>query len=481
MGDKRFLRAVVAAGSGAVLAVTLASPAVARQTSSEAVSGAAHDRLDVSSSEHRRVPAGASAAADATVSGFADVPAATCPRGTRLTRTLVAESFETSLPDPGWTHGWERVASDAVAGSWVARSTWAGPNPTPSVPAFHELYFGDPAVAPGSTVYLSFASRGSDVFTNTYFGAEGDLWGDDLTPEWTRIQVPISKGIQPDGSIFPVIAHQQGATAATSWEVDDVKVLVCGPVPATGVRGDWTGDAKVDVLGTTAPGDLVVFPGTNGNLDDGFTVGGGWASMTFLGSPGDVNGDRRTDLIARSANGNLYLYAGVGDGGFRKAVQIGQKWNGMTALVTPGDVENNGRPDLLARRNDGTLHLYQFTVSGGLTYTRQVGRGWSGMAWMVGAGDMDGDKRGDVIGVHQNGDVYSYRGTPTGLVTIGKIASGWQDRTWVSSPGDLSGDGRGDLLSRDGDGRLYLHSGSATGLGSGLYLSAGWDQFVRIL
>ncbi len=254
------------------------------------------------------------------------------------------------------------------------------------------------------------------------------------------------------------------------------------PPPPAGERGDWTGGGTVDVLATTSTGVLRSFPGCgDGSLGKGATVGSGWKSMTYLGSPGDITGDDRTDLVARSSTGAMFLYPGRGGGLVSNGQQVGSGWNVMTALVTPGDLDGDGRPDLLARRTDGTLHHYRFGTTGALSYVRQVGTGWNGMAWMTGMGDINGDGFGDVLGVNSSGTMLRYWGSASGLRGGGVVGTGWGGMTWVTSPGDMNGDGRGDLLVRDSAANLRFYPGSATGVSNGRQVGSGWGGFSRIL
>ena len=82
--------------------------------------------------------------------------------------------------------------------------------------------------------------------------------------------------------------------------------------------GDFTGDAKADILGVTPAGSLYLF---RGNGVGGFTggptkIGAGWGSFANVFSPGDFNGDAKTDILGITPAGSLYLYRGNGLGGF---------------------------------------------------------------------------------------------------------------------------------------------------------------------
>ncbi len=483
MGDYRGLRTLLACTATIAVTAALATPAGAT----------ANDRP---SADARRTPSslqmdgraavptgsvtpGAQGRNGSRLAAAAQLPAPACPVGMSWGRTVNQEGFEDGVSDPSNTTGWGVNGNAPVQGSQVASSVHAAGTAEDDAVLYLEPMYG----TPGARTFLSFATRGDDVFDNVGFGANDTFYGMDLSPSWERVQVEITEavGYYDDHFLDAGFIHLE-SPSDTWWEVDDVTVFTCVTPKASGVRGDWTGEGSVDVLATTPDGTLRLYPGkTNGGVYAGRNIGTGWSDMTYLGSPGDINGDRRTDLVARSADGTLYMYAGRGEGAFAKAVQIGRKWNSMTALITSGDVDGDGRPDLMARRSDGTLHLYRFSSSGILSYRGQVGSGWNGMQWMVGMGDLSGDGRGDVLGITRTGAMYAYRGTANGLLGTGLVGRGWGGMTWVTSPGDMSLDGRGDLLARNGDGDLIFYPGKLDGVRNGTVVGGGWDGLVRIL
>ncbi len=485
MTTKRTGRALLACTAATVLATTLAGPATASDAGARLPSGA---RSAIASGEHVVVPGSAEGTGSpagtggATRSGRAaevsPLPPAVCPNGGART-VIAAESFaDGDIPDD--SYGWSPAVSDASGTYWAAHSYQSAGI---EVPEDHQLFLDPITGASAGTTYLSFTSRGTDVFDNIFFGVNDEVYGMDLSPAWERVTVDVTPATtQYGGDLDVFFVHRAGAPQDAYWQVDDVSVFRCGAPPASGVRGDWTGEGTVDLLATTADGELYLYPGkSSGGVYAGRAVGAGWGSMTWIGSPGDINGDRRTDLLARGANGSLYLYPGRGDGQFGKAALVGTKWNGMTAFITAGDVDADGRPDLMARRSDGTLHLYRFSSSGTLSYVRQVGSGWNGMAWMVGMGDLNGDRYGDVLGVTTSGSMYAYRGSATGLKGMGLLGSGWGGMNWLTSPGDMNLDGKADLLARNGEGDMFFYPGKPDGVGKSSLVGSGWQGMRRIV
>ena len=338
-------------------------------------------------------------------------------------------------------------------------------------------------LAPGVTVRRTdpLDSRGSLLLDGTPSSTVN-------TSDWNS-PIPAGKTLRIASGKFVVKVESAGTDAAqVAVAVDGVwpasaPTSTSVPPPVSGVRGDWTGEGSVDLLGTLSDGSLWLYPGRkDGTVSRGSQVGSGWGGSTWLGSPGDVNGDRRTDLVSRRSDGTLWLYAGRGAGGFAAGVQVGSSWGAMTSIATPGDMDGDGRPDLLARRSDGTLHMYSFTASGSLRYLRQAGSGWNGMSWIVGMGDLSGDRRGDVVAVRaSDGALFGYRGSASGLTGTGQIGSGWNGMTWLTSPGDVNADGKGDLIGRKANGTLWFYAGRASGVSNGKQVGSGWNGMTRIL
>jgi len=406
-----------------------------------------------------------------------------CPTGQVVKRTYAVAGFEDGqIPYPEFSNGWTVGVPDdrnAPEGTKVAMTTSEVGVPTDNVlnPVFSMVDAGSLRVA--VTYRGTFAQDEVGLFINDGSGS--------LTPteQWQTVYVDASS-VNNYGMVEVYVDLVTDAKDTTSHvEVDDVRAYSCAAVPVSGVRGDWTGDGRVDLLGMTSGGDLWLYPGRgNGAVRSGTKTGSGWDQYSWVGSPGDVTGDRRTDLVARDGNGAMWLFPGQGNATFSPRRQVGSGWQSMTALATPGDMNLDALPELLARRSDGTLHLYSFNSTGGLKYRRQVGTGWNGMSWIIGMGDLNGDRRGDTVGVNRtNGCLYAY--TTTSLLTLGRatrVGCGWQGMTYLTSPGDLNGDGLGDLMARASDGSLWFYQGrSGGGVRSGVKVGSGWNDMAAIL
>jgi hypothetical protein len=416
--------------------------------------------------------------------------ASACPAGTIQGTTFDTEGFESGLPfEPEPAGSWTVQTGTAPEGSAYASSTLAVEAQQQDQAAFLQATASSHPTL--GALYLSFAYRGESTDDGAERLVYANDWAGSLAPsaQWTRVYLNVTSiaNTVDTGVLYTGFENALAGTAldGSVFEVDDVRVYTCVPIPNAGVRGDWTGEGTVDLLATTASdGTLWLYPGKgNGTLGKARRIGGGWGGFTWLASPGDVTGDRRTDLVARNADGALLLYAGRGDAGFSAARAVGKGWNTMTALATPGDMNLDGRAELLARRTDGTLHLYTFTSTGAVQRVKQIGQGWNSTRLVIGRGDLNGDKRGDLIGIRDDGTMWVY--TVTASLTYGaarQVGSGWSSMDLVSSPGDLNRDGYNDLVARRTDGTLFFYAGRAGGaLAPAAQVGPGWQVFSNVL
>ncbi len=383
-----------------------------------------------------------------------------CPAGTLPGANLLSEDFENGvLPETKDTHGWSITSEGSpAAGSHYATSTLTPSSDRP----YHALFL--PVIRNGSgRTVLRFAVRG-DYPQETAFVAVNDAGGWMApSPSWGLVTLDITDVAAALGEFdIRVLNYPKVIADSTRVDVDRVEVYRCDPVPATNVRGDFTGDGRADALAIDAAGVLWMLPGRpDGSLGDALRVGAGWEAMTWMGSPGDVTGDRRPDLLARRTDGVLLRYAGRGGASFSPPVAIGRGWGGMTAILTPGDMTGGGRAHLVARDASGTLYRYTFAAGGGsLTGATKIGVRFAGLPLMATNGDLNGDRRGDLLAVRPDGRMVSYLATARGTLSAATvIGTGWEGFVGVSGPGDLNGDGRGDLLAKTHTGTVRVFLG----------------------
>ena len=154
--------------------------------------------------------------------------------------------------------------------------------------------------------------------------------------------------------------------------------------------GDFTGDGRTDLLGVRSNGDLHLYRGNGAGrfADPGTRIGTGWGAFDAVLSPGDFTGDARADVIARKPDGTLWLYAGNGRGGWAATGRsIGQGWQNFTTVLAAGDINRDNLSDLVALTSDGRWLAYPGSGRGGFGpgSGQQVSRGdWSTAGLVVG-------------------------------------------------------------------------------------------------
>lgn len=207
----------------------------------------------------------------------------------------------------------------------------------------------------------------------------------------------------------------------------------------TALRGDWTNDGKVDVLGVKGDAMYLFRASSAGRLSAPRQIGTGWSRYTWIGTAGDVTGDGITDLVARDTAGNLDLFRGTGSGSLVRVRRMGTGWNQFTAIVPVGDFDGNRVPDLLARTRGGTLHRYTLPRTGHPVRVGAVGHGWNSNTRIIGVAGINNDLRGDVLAARADGRTYAYTSNGRTLNSGVLRSTGWRAGL-VAGPGDLTGD-----------------------------------------
>jgi hypothetical protein len=269
--------------------------------------------------------------------------------------------------------------------------------------------------------------------------------------------------------------------------------------------GDFTSDARPDVLALDGAGHLHLY---SGNGAGGFVQNGGpifnsgWGGFTALVSVGDFDGDDKSDLLARDVNGNMLLYRGNGAGNFYNGSTLAAVggWNAFNLIIGVGDWDDDGNPDVLARDGLGQLHL--FSGNGAGTFIPNGGpvidSGWGGFDTIIPIGDFDSDGNADVL-ARSGSTMTFYRGNGTGGFLQGGISLGVgsQGQTFncfdlFIPVGDFDSDGLGgDMLARATNaggctttaGTLYLFRGTGQGafMLPAVAADANWGGYLTLL
>jgi hypothetical protein len=224
-----------------------------------------------------------------------------------------------------------------------------------------------------------------------------DPYGRLLSTQWSGVTAVVAPG-DFNGDAYPDLLSRTSAgalrlhpgkgdatfgstvTLGTGWNIFSTLLS----------PGDFTGDGRADVIGVRPDGVMYLYRGAgNGWFSGaGTRIGQGWNIFDTVLSPGDFTGDARTDLLARKPDGTLWLYAGNGRGGWAAVgKQIGQGWQGLRTLIAAGDLNRDNTSDLLGLTPDGRWLAYPGTGRGafGSGVGQQVSRGdWSSAGLVVG-------------------------------------------------------------------------------------------------
>jgi hypothetical protein len=263
--------------------------------------------------------------------------------------------------------------------------------------------------------------------------------------------------------------------------------------------GDFSGDAKPDLLGRKADGTLWLLAGTGrgaagGTFQAPLQIGTNWSIFRTLLGIGDLDKDGKADLIGIQDDGSAAFYAGVGAPSYYKP-SASITVPGITStdvFATPGDMNGDGIPDLLDRSLSGTLMLIggaQIPLEG-YQAARPAGGKWTQITQLIAPGDFDGDGKPDVLTEAADGTLW-FRGgmgsVDPAFGTAAKIGWGWNIYSSVVAGGDLNGDKHPDLLGIKPDGTLWFYAGtgavnpSDSGYRPGIKIGWGWDTFRDVL
>ncbi|MFC0533388.1 C40 family peptidase, partial [Phytohabitans kaempferiae] len=266
----------------------------------------------------------------------------------------------------------------------------------------------------------------------------------------------------------PVVMEQTGSrdTIQRTWSADyaglytpiryDNILEEPKPDPQVSVArlGDFTGDARSDVVAQYGSGELRAWRSTGDLTQDqllapgsGVRIGTGWTTGNVQRIVvGDFTGDGRDDVVGQFADGELRAWRSTGtlaeDQLLAPAsgVRVGTGWSaGNVQRIVVGDFTGDGRDDIVGQFADGELRAWRST--GDLTEDKlfapgsgvRIGTGWTvGNVRRILVGDFTGDGKDDIVGQFADGELRAWRSTGTlaedQLLAPGngvRIGTGW--------------------------------------------------------
>lgn len=212
-------------------------------------------------------------------------------------------------------------------------------------------------------------------------------------------------------------------------------------VPLTGVRSDFDGDGKSDVIfRNTGSGKNVIWKSASSSTQQAMTAVTSQA-WTITGT-GDFNRDGKVDVLwTNTSTGAGAIWRG-GSYSQQQAVTTVRDLNWKVAGV--GDFNGDGAADIFWRRADTGQNAIW---NGGNSATQisiasVVGGGW----YVAGVGDFNGDGRSDILWRSTSGRNQIWR---SGLANQRQEVTTVADSNWrVAATGDFNGDSVDDVLWR---------------------------------
>ena len=228
------------------------------------------------------------------------------------------------------------------------------------------------------------------------------------------------------------------------------------PLSNAGLRGDFNGDGKGDIVWRNrVTGNNVIWRSGMASQQLPITP---VADLNWsIVGVGDFNGDGRSDLMWRNgANGQNVIWPSATSSLQQRLATLAPNW----ALAGVGDFDGDGKSDLLWR-DDATG---QNTIWRSGNAATAIATGSAPTAWrVVGIGDFNADQRSDILWRNsvtgQNG-VWRSGSSASSMALTPVVNLAWR----VVGVGDFDGDGVSDILWHSGatGQTTYWKSGNGT-------------------
>jgi hypothetical protein len=255
----------------------------------------------------------------------------------------------------------------------------------------------------------------------------------------------------PDfGAVLPVGTHALSvlftpADTVTYTPATDTASLTVLPLIAGGVRGDFTGDLKSDILWRHATqGDLWLWP-----MDEAAKVSETYVRTVAdpnweIRGQGDMNGDGKADLLWRHKVSGMIYYWPM-DGTTPLAETYVATIDPAYDIVGTGDFNGDGKADILWRhtvQGDVWIWLMNGATVVSEVYVDTVDPGYL----LNGVGDLNADTKADVVWHGAAGDVWVWLMNGTTRLDQVWVETVADTRYQIQQVADFDGNGKADLL-----------------------------------
>jgi uncharacterized protein YkwD len=233
------------------------------------------------------------------------------------------------------------------------------------------------------------------------------------------------------------------------------------PTPSTGslVRGDFTGDGKVDILWRhTGNGRVHVWEMDGLRRVKGADVARVADTNWQIMGAGDFTGNGQTDILWRhTGSGRVHVWEMDGLKRVR-GVDVARVADTNWQIMGTGDFNGDGQTDILWRHaGDGRVHVWEMDGLRrvrGVDVARVADTNWQ----IMGTGDFNGDGKADILWRHTgSGRVHVWE--MDGLKRVrGVDVARVVDTNWqIMGTGDFNRDGQVDILWRHtSSGRVHV-------------------------
>ncbi|MBF0170477.1 MAG: S8 family serine peptidase [Nitrospinae bacterium] len=337
--------------------------------------------------------------------------------------------------------------------------------------SFHCTATGTGGVAAYSNIasFVSLLAPGSLISSSVPGGAYVAWDGTSMAAPMVTGAWAVMKQNSPADSVTAILGKLRSSGVSVNdtrggGSVTGLKRINLGAAigGGTGIDGDFTGDAKGDILWRYGTTGVNYIWRMNGAVKLSQVQTKAMAAPWVQGGVGDLNGDRKMDIVWRnpSTGANMvWLMNGATVLSVHNLPTRVAPWS----IEGVGDLNGDRKADLVWR-NPSTGANSLWLMNGPSVVTSPALPSMGAAAWRLGgADDINGDGKADLVWRNNNGAnaVWFMRGpaVASSAYLPSLVNSGWS----IAGLSDLDGDGKSDLLWRSlgGANTVWFMNGAA--------------------